>query len=244
MCGKIKECKKALFFVRRDDKMYKRVLAIGDIHGNYKRLINLWDKINFNDKEDFLVFLGDYIDRGKDSIKVLEFVMNVKNNNKNVRCLMGNHELMFTEYYTRNGLMENNYEDWVNTHNGGDVTLKQFQDYMIRDRKKMNKLIDFIHELDVYNEEIEGFFFSHAGLDQYKPIHEQTLYDLLWIREECFEEYDGELTVVIGHTPTEYFNTTKPIINDNNVIMLDTGAYLPAGKLTCMDVLTGNYWQS
>lgn len=46
---------------------YSRVLAIGDIHGMYEKLITLLVKIQFNPEEELLVFLGDYIDRGPDS---------------------------------------------------------------------------------------------------------------------------------------------------------------------------------
>jgi serine/threonine protein phosphatase 1 len=45
--------------------MDKRLLAIGDIHGCYDHLLELVEnKINLR-KEDRLVFMGDYIDRGK-----------------------------------------------------------------------------------------------------------------------------------------------------------------------------------
>ena len=43
---------------------YRRILAVGDIHGMYKKLIALMDMVRFNPAEDLLVFLGDYIDRG------------------------------------------------------------------------------------------------------------------------------------------------------------------------------------
>ena len=57
-----------------ESKEFKRVLAIGDIHGNYRKLLSLWKKVEFNPSEDFLVFLGDYIDRGQSSIRVLNFI--------------------------------------------------------------------------------------------------------------------------------------------------------------------------
>ena len=38
---------------------YKRILAVGDIHGMYEKLIALMEKIQFNPAEDLLIFLGD-----------------------------------------------------------------------------------------------------------------------------------------------------------------------------------------
>tara|TARA_A100001015_G_scaffold260705_1_gene305660 strand:- start:1674 stop:1862 length:189 start_codon:yes stop_codon:yes gene_type:complete len=49
--------------------------AIGDIHGCYKLLVNIMGKIESdinNDINNTLIFLGDYIDRGKDSKKVID----------------------------------------------------------------------------------------------------------------------------------------------------------------------------
>ena len=54
---------------------YKRILAIGDIHGEYDKFLNLYGKIGFNPPDDLLVFLGDYIDRGPEPLKVLDWLM-------------------------------------------------------------------------------------------------------------------------------------------------------------------------
>jgi len=31
---------------------------------------------------------------------------------------------------------------------------------------------------------------------------------------------------------------------DNNIIMCDTGAFMEGGKLSCVDVLTGKFWEA
>ena len=35
---------------------YKRILAVGDIHGMYGKLIALMEKVKFNPEEDLLIF--------------------------------------------------------------------------------------------------------------------------------------------------------------------------------------------
>ena len=35
---------------------YKRILAVGDIHGMYQKLLSLMDQVQFNPAEDLLVF--------------------------------------------------------------------------------------------------------------------------------------------------------------------------------------------
>ena len=58
-----------------------RYIAITDIHGEYEKLENLLSKIDTK-KEDIFVFMGDYIDRGKDSRKVIDRVIEQSNYNK------------------------------------------------------------------------------------------------------------------------------------------------------------------
>ncbi|WP_338521364.1 symmetrical bis(5'-nucleosyl)-tetraphosphatase [Candidatus Legionella polyplacis] len=64
--------------------------AIGDIHGCYDSLLNLLEIIDFSDKRDKLWFVGDLVNRGPNSIKVLRFIKNlpIKPN-----ISLGNHDL-------------------------------------------------------------------------------------------------------------------------------------------------------
>ena len=77
---------------------YQRILAIGDIHGNFKRLISLYQKINFDPEQDLLILLGDYIDRGEENLRCLCWAMEMSEK-KNVVALRGNHEQMMLYYY-------------------------------------------------------------------------------------------------------------------------------------------------
>ena len=78
---------------------YKRVLAVRDIHGMYGKLIKLMGKVQFDPSDDLLVFLGDYIDRGSQSLECLDYVMNLQlQYPKRVIALMGNHEAMCVGY--------------------------------------------------------------------------------------------------------------------------------------------------
>lgn len=62
--------------------------AIGDIHGCYKQLIRLLDKIHFSPKTDTLWFTGDLINRGPHSLQVLQFVSTLPQ----TIVTLGNHE--------------------------------------------------------------------------------------------------------------------------------------------------------
>jgi predicted phosphodiesterase len=53
----------------------KRILAISDIHGCLDEFNELLEKVKYNQSEDQLILLGDYIDRGLKSKQVVEKVM-------------------------------------------------------------------------------------------------------------------------------------------------------------------------
>ncbi len=70
-----------------------RLIAIGDVHGCADELEEMLDKIAPS-VDDTLIFLGDLINRGPDSARVLKRVESLGN----ARCLLGNHELRLLRY--------------------------------------------------------------------------------------------------------------------------------------------------
>ncbi|MET3731727.1 metallophosphoesterase [Moheibacter stercoris] len=71
---------------------------IGDIHGCYftlQEMLKNWDVQN-----EKLVLLGDYVNKGKHSFAVLEFLLNLqKSHPEKTVILKGNNEYLFEEYY-------------------------------------------------------------------------------------------------------------------------------------------------
>jgi serine/threonine protein phosphatase 1 len=63
---------------------------IGDTHGMYYTLVKLLDRIYDLDDKPQLVFVGDYIDRGGQSPKALDLVIELQS--KGAVCLRGNHD--------------------------------------------------------------------------------------------------------------------------------------------------------
>ena len=231
---------------------YTRVLAIGDVHGMYQKLIKLMDKIRFNPDEDLLIFLGDYIDRGPDPGRCLQYIFALQQQYPDVVvCLMGNHEVMMSSYFMQkrgsyNNLIVDYAGSWLD--NGGLETLKQL-DEMDADTKE--ELLQWVMNLPV-KYQYQDYFFCHAGVDPDVPLAVQNEFDMLWRRQQWWEQYKGEETLVVGHTPVQKVmkltgkerRTPKPLFLANHVIMCDTGAYMSGGKLSCVDVLAGKVWQA
>ena len=231
---------------------YSRVLAIGDVHGMYEKLIKLMDKIRFNPDEDLLIFLGDYIDRGPDPGRCLQYIFALQQQYPDVVvCLIGNHEVMMSSYFMQkrgsyNNLIVDYAGSWLD--NGGLETLKQL-DEMDADTKE--ELLQWVMNLPV-KYQYQDYFFCHAGVDPDVPLAVQNEFDMLWRRQQWWEQYKGEETLVVGHTPVQKVmkltgkerRTPKPLFLANHVIMCDTGAYMSGGKLSCVDVLAGKVWQA
>ena len=70
---------------------------IGDVHGCIKTLRALIVNIIQPAKNDKLIFVGDYVDRGPDSKGVISYVMELRLMGYNLVLLKGNHEDMMLQ---------------------------------------------------------------------------------------------------------------------------------------------------
>lgn len=199
--------------------------AIGDIHGCFEKLAKLvaactsagaGRRIRF-------VFIGDYVDRGPDSSRVLEFLIErqLREENRFV-CLKGNHDDMLMRAACEDRTDSDLMNWWAN---GGEQTLDSYG---------VNDPCDLPANHLAWLESLPMTFvdqqriFVHAGIRPGIPIQDQAKEDLLWIREPFLtSEVDQGAFVVHGHTPTQ---STLPELRPNR-LNLDTGACF-GGALT------------
>ena len=222
---------------------YERILAIGDMHGNFSKLLSVFRKVKFDQEKDLLILLGDYIDRGPENMRCLRWAMEMSEK-PNVVALRGNHEDMMLSYYLLGGL-----EGSVWLPNGGNKTKQELDLWLKEEPDALKKILQFIYDRPLYHRIFakgKEYIFCHAGLKPGIPLERQKDEDLLWIRQEFYNNYTGEAEVIVGHTPTEYVmpNRTYPIVLDNHITLLDTGSFLPNGRISCVDVLHGVFYQS
>ena len=214
-------------------EQYKRIIGIGDTHGCIDLLKELVvDQIQFNPQHDLLVVLGDYIDRGKDSMKVCLFLMELKETYPdNIVLLTGNHEDICHAYLTQkeNDSFYSRFYGNLWMENGGQSTIKSFGG--LKPARKI--LIPFIESLDVYLE-TDSHIFVHGGIPRGKDLKTATKQELLWNRSLS---YEGRKTLIIGHTPQ------AEVTKIGNVICIDTGGY-STGVLSGFDVLNNRIYQT
>lgn len=70
---------------------FTRIIAIGDIHGDFESFLEILRFSNAS-SADYVVQLGDCIDRGDDTIPILEYF--IHNSTSNFYQIIGNHEAM------------------------------------------------------------------------------------------------------------------------------------------------------
>ena len=79
--------------------------VVGDIQGCFEELKDGLELINFKSSKDFLWITGDLINRGPDSLKVLEHVMKIKSS---VHIVLGNHDLHYLNCFFNNKKLGDN----------------------------------------------------------------------------------------------------------------------------------------
>ena len=220
---------------------YRRILAIGDIHGHFERFHSAYAKMHFEPADDLLVFLGDYIDRGPSVRRTLEFVMKLAVE-KNVVLLRGNHEQMMLDYFFGGATGES----WL--MNGGKETMAELLAWEKESPGAVARVLAFLRGLPLsHSIEQDGqrYFFAHAGVRPGIALEKQRAEDLLWIREEFYRHYAGDAIVVAGHTPTLFLDAkAKPLFINKRIILVDTGSYFPDGHISIVDVLSRRFWQN
>lgn len=195
--------------------MKKLLFAIGDIHGCFDSLKELVENKIQLQKDDKLILLGDYVDRGDKSKKVVDFIIELLENGYDVIPLMGNHEAMLLDAFED----EKNISKWI--QNGGNETLKSFEIRSLKDIE--SKYIEFFKGLRYYYS-VEKFLFVHAGFNDNKLNPFTDYYSMLW---KCKETYTNPLfsdkTIVHGHNPVRGAICEERVFAKNQVINIDTG---------------------
>jgi len=212
--------------------MNERIFAIGDIHGCFDQFRELVeDKIRL-EKSDKLVLLGDYIDRGPDSKKVLDFIIGLQNSGFDTIALTGNHEAMLVDAYFN----PDRLSLWMK--NGGGATLNSFG---INNLSQLNPAyLNFFKELPLWYES-DNYLFVHAGFNDSASDPFLDRKTMLW---HSSEEYThpklAGKTIVHGHQTIQLVYLKESLLHGDHVINIDTGCVYKNiedyGKLTAVEL--------
>jgi len=215
----------------------KQTYIIGDVHGEFDTLQKLVKELPQNID---IIFVGDLIDRGKQSRQIIEFVR--KNNHA---CVLGNHEELMINYGTSftktypNSSNPSFMHTWYNS--GGSETLFSYgllkystQGLLcVKDKDAMKQFKDdvkWLKTLPLYIElpqmiNNKPVVISHASCADVWHHHnnkdgKETFKEYaLWNRKDPKPE--SEIYNIFGHTPVEF-----GVEIGDHFANVDTGCYI------------------
>lgn len=211
-----------------------KTLVVGDIQGCFTEFQELL-AITAPDK---IVAVGDLVDRGPDSLAVLNFFRTSAIS----QSVMGNHEWKHIH----------SYESGVNTSSAVEMVRTQIGKQSYADT------IQYMRTLPSFLELAEAIV-VHAFWEPGVPLKKQRQDVLVgvstgesYMREICtrpwWELYDGEKPLIVGHH--DYSKCGVPLVHQNRVYCIDTGCcygraltglILPDFQLVSVRAKT-NYW--
>lgn len=226
----------------------ERVYAVGDVHGRFDLLLQLLIAIECDDKQRAprkkkLIFLGDLIDRGPESARVVSWLHQVQRTSKRLVVLMGNHEAALLDSMEGDGRSQ---EMWL--EHGGSTTLACYgiappqpgespESFAERLQQGIPAdLADWLRDLPLTSSS-GSYFFCHAGVRPGIRLSRQTAQDLLGIRSSFLEsDCDHGAVIVHGHSICG-----EKVEFSHNRINVDTGAF-SSGVLSAVGLQDTEQW--
>ncbi|WP_026699974.1 bis(5'-nucleosyl)-tetraphosphatase PrpE [Salibacterium aidingense] len=215
---------------------------IGDIHGCYDELISLFHDAGYQQKQNIYrhpdhripVFIGDLMDRGPDSLAVIELVTEMTEKEAAL-YIPGNHcDKLYRYFIGRN----------ITISGGLETTLKELEQLSSSAYRSLRRRFMKLYEhsplyLRLDNDNVVA---AHAGIPENlighegKKVRTFVLYgditgekdeDGMPVRRDWAWNYTGRRLIVYGHTPV----SAPRLIN--NTVNIDTGCVF-GGYLTAL----------
>jgi protein phosphatase len=216
---------------------------VGDIHGCYDEFLNLTNKLGYlmdtgiplHPDGRSLVYVGDIMDRGPDSLKMMNLLFKIRDE----------HILYYSPGNHCNKLYRFAKGNQVQLTHGLETTVAELDALPKEKRRKfLSEYRSFYEALPLYQSLDEGnLIVAHAGIREdmiglplsekirtfvlYGDISGQTLPDGRPLRRDWAKHYKGVPYIVYGHTPV----TEARFVN--NTVNVDTGCVF-GGKLTAL----------
>jgi len=230
--------------------MTAHTIAVGDVHGQIEHLLVLMERLPVLNAEDTILFIGDYLDRGPSSAKVLHFLREElpQRTQAKIVTLRGNHEDAWLKII---GGERSNFV--LSANNGCLATFRSFlpgppampgafptsleeMEAMISGSFFPAEVVAWMETLPFFYEDDHALY-VHGGLPSndgtwMHPSQYPDPRQLVWCRDNAFfSDYKGK-RVVFGHTPATHLpqhlsihtpNDPSDVYISGDVIGIDTG---------------------
>jgi serine/threonine protein phosphatase 1 len=224
---------------------FRRVLAVTDIHGEHQQLLAALAAMGYDENLDALVINGDLVDRGPESLAVLDLL-----ERPNIFRAVGNHDIM-PQSVLDGDLAADHYSEY-----GGDWFIQMPAN---EQREIARRLSNGPIALNIETPAGRNVAFAHAdcwidwsehvaalSCDQHR-LHKDVKRLNLWARdtiEGLFASLKGSggqpvtyacSVTGVDHVFHGHTTVSRPFAHDNRT-WFDTAACYPGGYLTVLDV--------
>ena len=225
----------------------RRIYAVGDVHGRLDLFEHILHLIRQDDAarapaDTRIVQLGDLIDRGPDSARVVALAMQPRDGAP-LTVLQGNHEAMMLDALDGN---REALRGWLRF--GGRESLMSWGvSADLIDHGSADAIIDVARAVIPAAQRqwlanrpralhLGDYYFVHAGIRPRTSLDRQTVEDQLWIREPFLSSTARHFAMIVhGHS------ITLEVEQLANRIGIDTGAYA-TGRLTALGLDGSHQW--
>ena len=207
-----------------------RRLVISDIHGCSRTFKKLLKKIELT-KNDQLFILGDAVNKGPNSSKVLNQIIRLQQEGYQVFFIRGNHEQIILNCKKK-------------TLGQRKRTLKSVNALELLEGKKIKAEFVALLKMSYHYIETDTHFLVHAGFNHI----ENTFSDMKAMLQTRSFQYCEQLCkgkqVIIGHTPSSIKKIKQDIEERKSIVCIDNGCVnineQGQGKLLCLNLDTMN----
>lgn len=217
----------------------RRVLAVSDVHGNLPWLKGLLEKAAFTE-EDVLVLVGDLVEKGRDSLATLRYVMELSQTHT-VHALCGNCDNLAVDFVDGNmELGRDFFRFYLNVWREKALILQMAREAGVpvsapEDLAGLREVLreGFAPELDFLRSlptilTAPGFVFVHGGVPSYERMEELDAWGCMKNDDFMSQGYSFPEYCVVGHWPVTLYRKDVPcclpiIDRERKIISIDGG---------------------
>ena len=212
-----------------------RRFVIGDIHGCYRTFRALLESQIAPTMSDQIFLLGDYIDKGPESRRTLNYIRKLIKKGYKIYPLRGNHEDELLEATAK----EPDFLKWL---------MRRSPD-MLKNGALRKKHVHFLKSLPYYYE-LPDYYLVHAGFNfsTKKPLKDNKAMLNTRMSAGIQPEFGNDKIIIHGHQPLEIDDILSRILKREKIIGLDNGVnyikthriynYIKMGNLCALNLDT------
>lgn len=208
----------------------KRIIVISDIHGDLSTFKKLLNKCDYNEDEDYLIILGDFLEKGTEILDTVHYVMELSKNER-VYVLKGNCDRAI-EYCSNDDGLEDGLGYIKRMKNNIFVEKARELGIEINEPEDLKEIVSNLQEEREFIDKLplvlvsDRLVFVHAGI---KTLDEETDKKFL-LGTKMFgnDSHNLQQYVVVGHFPvsnycSKIFRLTPNFDMNKKIISIDGG---------------------